>query len=394
MTLLRLAFKNLLGAKLRTWLNVIVLSLGFALIVFAQGLYEGMNRQAEEAMIEAEIGGGQIWHPAYDPYDPLTLLDAHGPVPAPLAALEQAGRAAAVLVVQGTIYPQGRLTPVLVKGIAPGQSVLGLPTASLEDAGAEAAGEIPAFIGGLMARNSGLRDGDRVVLQWRDARGTYDAREIRIVRIMSTPVQTVDAGQIWVPLARLREMAGMPGEATFVVLGRDVAAPPESPPWVSKNPEEFLIDLRAMVESKRAGGSIFYVFLLSLALLAIFDTQVLSIFHRRREIGTLIALGLTRAKVIVLFTLEGFLTGVLAMVAAALYGAPLMAAAARGGWKMPAGTESYGFALGERLFPVYGPGLVLGTALLVLAATTLVSFLPTRRIARLKPTDALKGRLT
>ncbi|MCK7489841.1 MAG: hypothetical protein MZU79_06145 [Anaerotruncus sp.] len=41
MTILKLALKNLLGAGLRTWLNVFVLSLSFVLIIFSQGLLEG-----------------------------------------------------------------------------------------------------------------------------------------------------------------------------------------------------------------------------------------------------------------------------------------------------------------------------------------------------------------
>ena len=45
----KLALKNVLGVGLRTWLNVVVLSLSFVLIIFSQGLLEGMNRQAEEA---------------------------------------------------------------------------------------------------------------------------------------------------------------------------------------------------------------------------------------------------------------------------------------------------------------------------------------------------------
>jgi len=90
----KLALKNLIGAGLRTWLNVFVLSLSFVLIIFSQGLIEGMNRQAEEAMTASEIGGGHYQHPAYDAYDPLTLRDAHGPVPAALAAMAGAGAAA------------------------------------------------------------------------------------------------------------------------------------------------------------------------------------------------------------------------------------------------------------------------------------------------------------
>ena len=400
MTLLKLAFKNLVGAGLRTWLNVFVLSLSFVLIVFTQGLIQGMNKQAEEAMVASEVGGGHFQHPLYDPYDPLTLVDAHGPVPAALGSLAAAGKAAPVLVIQGTIYPEGRLYTVRVNGIDPGQAILNIPTSYLAGPASSDADEIPVLIGGRMAKTTGLKTGDTFTLQWRDARGTFDARDATVVRVMITSVQSVDVGQVWVPLDRLRGLTGMAGEATFVVLAKGAVLPAETAAavktagWTFRGPDDFLADLRAMVRSKSLGSSILYVILLALAMLAIFDTQVLSIFHRRREMGTLMALGFTRTKVIGLFTLEGALNGVLAALAAAAYGVPLLGWIARTGWALPGDMDSYGFAIGERIFPAYGLGLVAGTTLLVLAATTVVSFLPTRRIAKLKPTDALRGRLT
>jgi putative ABC transport system permease protein len=404
MTILKLAVKNLLGAGLRTWLNVFVLSLSFVLIIFTQGLLKGMNRQAEEAMIAVEIGGGHFQHPAYDPYDPLTLADAHGPVPAALAVLAASGRAAPVLVIQATIYPEGRLFTVRIKGVDPSQTVVDMPTSFL---GTVTSGEeIPVLIGERMAKTAGLGKGDSFTLQWRDARGTFDARDAAVVEIMKTSVQTVDSGQIWVPLERLREMTGLAGEATYVVLAQGVSLPAPAGAsraasaaagpgeWVFRGQDDFLADLRSMVESKTAGSSIIYAIFLALAMLAIFDTQVLSIFHRRREMGTLMALGFTRAKVIGLFTLEGMLNGVLAALVAAVYGIPLLGWMARTGWALPGDTDSYGFAIGERLFPSYGIGLIAGTTLIVLLTTTVVSFLPTRKIAKLKPTDALRGRMT
>lgn len=395
MTVLKLAVKNLLGAGLRTWLNVFVLSLSFVLIIFTQGLLEGMNKQAEEAMIAAEVAGGHVQHPAYDPYDPLSLTDAHGPVPAPLAALAAAGQAAPVLVIQGTIYPGGRLFTVRVKGIEPGQAVVDMPTALLA---APALGdEVPVLVGERMARTAGLNQGDTFTLQWRDARGTFDARDAVVAGIMKTSVQSIDQGLVWVPLERLRGMTGLPGEATYAVLAQGTPPPAAgagAAGWVFRGQDDFLSDLRAMVESKTAGSSILYAIFLALAMLAIFDTQVLSIFHRRREMGTLMALGFTRTKVIGLFTLEGALNGVLAALVAAVYGIPLLSWMARTGWALPGDTDSYGFAIGERLFPSYGAGLVAGTTLIVLLTTAVVSFLPTRRIAKLKPTDALRGRLS
>lgn len=389
MIVLKLASKNLLGAGLRTWLNVFILSLSYVLIIFTQGILEGMNKQAEEAIVASEVGGGQYWHPAYDPYDPLSLTNAHGPVPGGLRSHAEAGKAAPVLVIQGTIYPGGRLFTVLVKGIDHGQVVINIPTSFL-DAGED---EIPVLIGNRMAKTTGLKVGDTFTLQWRDARGTFDACDATVVQIMKTSVQTIDAGQIWVPLARLRAMTGLEGEATFVVLAQDAARPSETGAWIFKSRDDFLADVRAMVESKTAGSSILYAIFLALAMLGIFDTQVLSIFHRRKEMGTLMALGFTRGKVIGLFTLEGMLNGVLAAFVAAVYGIPLLTWMARTGWALPGDTDSYGFAIGERLFPSYGAGLVAGTTIIVLLTTTVISFLPTRKIAKLKPTDALRGRM-
>ena len=390
MIILKLAVKNLLKAGLRTWLNVFVLSLSYVLIIFTQGVLEGMNKQAEEAMIASEVGGGQYWHPAYDPYDPLSLPDAHEPVHGGLRSLAEAGKAAPVLVIQGTIYPGGRLFTVLVKGIEPGQTVLNIPTSFLDAAG----DEIPVLIGNRMAKATGLKAGDTVTLQWRDARGTFDARDATVVQVMMTSVQTIDAGQIWIPLARLRAMTGLEGEATFVILAQGAARPFEAGAWIFKSRDDFLADVRALVESKTAGSSILYAIFLALAMLGIFDTQVLSIFHRRKEMGTLMALGFTRGRLIRLFTLEGALNGVLAMLVASAYGIPLLTWMARTGWALPGDTDSYGFAIGERLFPSYGAGLVAGTTIIVLLTTTVISFLPTRKIAKLKPTDALRGRMT
>ncbi|MBT7618379.1 MAG: ABC transporter permease, partial [Calditrichaeota bacterium] len=65
MTVLRLAFRNVLGAGLKTWLNVAVLSLAFVVIVWVQGFYDGVNQQALDAIIDIEYAGGQFWHEEY-----------------------------------------------------------------------------------------------------------------------------------------------------------------------------------------------------------------------------------------------------------------------------------------------------------------------------------------
>jgi putative ABC transport system permease protein len=386
----KLALRNLLGAGLRTWLNVVVLSFSFVVIIWTQGLYEGMNDQAERASVDAALGGGQYWQEKYDPLDVLSLEDAHAVVPEELRAMIADGTAMAILVVQGTLYPKGRIQPVVIKGIDPDQKLLSVPSRFLKSDDER----FPALIGSRMAKGTGLQVGDTVTLRWRDVNGTFDARDVEIVQVMKTIVPSIDQGQVWIPLDKLRTLAGMEEEASLVVVAQGTLERPKVSGWVFRDLDFLLSDVKQLVRMKSAGATILYVVLILLAMRAIFDTQVLSIFRRKKEMGTLMALGFTRGRVIRLFTLEGALHGVLAAVVAALYGIPFLTWYARHGWALPEAMDSYGFAIGEKLFPVYSAGLVAGTTLLVLVITTIVSFLPTRKIAKLKPTEALRGRMS
>lgn len=390
MMIVRLAFRNILGAGMRTWLNVIALSFAFVTIIFLQGLYDGMNDQSEQATTSAFYGAGQYWHEKYDPYDPLSIVDAHAVVPAALQALVEEKRATPILTRQATIYPEGRFRNILLKGIDPTQTILSIPSSLLNDS----ADVIPALIGTRMAKSTGSKKGDQVTVQWRDVHGAFDARDVIIVEVFKTLVQEIDNDQIWIPLNTLRQIAGMPDEATMVVLKKDVEPFRKVPGWNFRDLNFLLQDLHTLVRTKRIGGSIMYLILLFLAMLAIFDTQVLSVWHRKKEMGTLMALGMTRIRIIGLFTLEGALHGILAAAIGAVYGIPLLTYIAREGWALPQATDSFGYALGERIFPAYSAALIAGTTLLVLAVTTIVSFLPTRKIASLKPTDALRGKMT
>jgi len=387
MTILKLAIRNLRGAGIRTWLNALALSFAFVAIIFGQGMMQGMNKQAEDASTTFEFGGGQYWQKNYDPYDPLTLEESHAPLPPALESLAASGRASPVLVVVGSIYPQGRIKPVLLKGIDPAQKVLALPTAALGDT----TEELPLLIGSRTAAATGLAVGDYVTVQWRDADGAFDARDGRVVEIMQTSVGTVDIGQVWVSLDTLQRLAGMEGEATTVTVAKGTRNAPAVEGWSFRTPGYLLSDLHQAVQTKTVGQVIMFTVLFLLAMLAIFDTQVLSVFRRRREIGMLVALGMTRAQVIVMFTLEGALHSVLAAILGTLYGGLVFLYLGRNGFTIPGG-DTWGYALGDKLYPAFTAGLVMGTTLLVFVVTTFVSWLPTRRIAKLKPTDALAGR--
>jgi ABC-type lipoprotein release transport system permease subunit len=385
----KLAYRNLIGAGLRTWLNVIVLSFSFVVIIWMKGILMGWDYQAKTDMKNWEIGGGQYWQKNYDPYDPFTLTESHAVIPDEIKNQINKGEIEPILITQGTLYPEGRMQSILIKGIRPQQSLLKLPAGKLDTL----ANAIPAIIGSYMAKSNKLKSGDYVTMQWRDVNGTFDAAELIVVDIFTTNVPSVDGGQVWIALDQLQSMLVLPGEATVLTFRDGEANRPILRDWTLKTRKELTADIDDIIKTKSVGQSIFYIILLLLAMLAIFDTQVLSIFRRQKEIGTYVALGFTKREVVGLFTAEGAMHAVLAALVAAIYGIPFLYWQAKTGWTLPVEASDYGMAMAQTLYPAYSAGLVASTVLIVLLTTTFVSYWPSRKIAKMNPTEALRGKI-
>ncbi|MCK4990498.1 MAG: FtsX-like permease family protein, partial [Bacteroidales bacterium] len=290
---------------------------------------------------------------------------------------------------QATIYPEGRMMGALLKGIDTRQKILSLPT-NILDPDSE---EITAIVGTRLAKSAGLETGDYLLIRWRDVHGTFDATEVKIAGIFNTTVPAVDMGQVWIPLNKLQEITDMPGEASLVVVDKSPEEGSTISGWEFKGHDFLFKDLEEMIKMKSIGGSVFYLIILALALLAVFDTQVLSIFRRQREIGTYIAMGMTRKQVVGIFTVEGGMHAILAVVLGAAYGFPLLLWTQKSGIKMPEGTDDFGMAAAEHMYPYYSLALIIGTIILVMLATTIVSYMPSRKITKMNPNDAIRGKI-
>ncbi|MFA7135663.1 MAG: FtsX-like permease family protein [Bacteroidales bacterium] len=379
-----LAYKNLMGAGLRTWLNAGVLSFAFIVIIFYNGLIDGWNQQAKVDGINWEWGYGHLVNDNYDEFDSFSIEDGHG-------QLEQSKQKnlTPILIRQGNIYPNGRLMPIRIKGIDPNQTTVYIPSQILKQSDAQ----YPVIIGQRMAESAKVAIGDQVLMRWRDKNGTYDAATITIAGIFETTVPFVDGGQIWISIDKLREMTLLQDHTTYFVANEQYSHS-ETSGWEFKTQKYLMREQTALINAKKVGGSILYGVLMLLGLLAIFDTQVLSIFRRQKEIGTYIAMGMTRWQVVRMFTAEGGMYSVFATILGAIYGIPILWYLSVKGISFGTIGAEAGIIMAEKMYPIYGIGLILFTILIVILSATIVSFLPARKIARMNPVEALKGKIS
>ena len=398
--LFKIAIKNLIGARLRTFLNVFVTSISFFVILFISGMYDGMRQYAKQTTIDTEIAGGSYWHPNYDPLDPMSFEESHSPIPDNVKNLIDSKEAFQILVSQASIYPNGRMMPVIMKGIPPEQSIINMegnntdkvnPTKMLAN---QDEIEIPVLIGSGMAEKAQLKEGDTFTIRWLDSEKTYDAMEGTVVHIMNTENFKLDIGTIWIPIKTAQSMLEMEDEATYVTYNKNIEQLKNSGDWLHRDVNYLISDIEAAIEADKPGNQILFMILLSLTAMGIFNAQVLSIFRRGREIGTLMALGMTRSRVVGLFTLEGALNSFLATVMTVIVFGPILWYFGEKGIPLPMNYSEMGLMIAKRLIPIYSVGLILTTTILIAIIVLLVSYLPSRKISKMKPTDALRGKIT
>lgn len=385
--ILDMAFKNLIRQGMRSLLNVLVTALIIIAIIFALSLLNGFQAQALRNMSTTDVAGGHYRVPGFDILTPTEWENFTLPVPQALRRLPHSEKAE-VLVQQGQLFPNRRLFPVQLRGINIDQSLLDLPLHTLKNERMEISETIPVVLGKQMAKKAHLTVGDTVVLKWRDKFGAVDALDVRVMDVAPMINPRIDEGVVWMRLDHLRQITQRAGEVTWVAVQQPMGPVAG---FEFQTVENLMADLLTLLKHDRRNTRILWFFLIALAGISVFNTQILNVFKRQKEIGTLMALGMTSKKIIRLFSLEGILTALMAIVAAAVLGVPFFIWFQGVGFDISHLSET-GFPVREKIFLDIKMAEVVYSTLVTVGIMVLMSWLPVRKVARLEPTQALRGR--
>lgn len=382
-----IANKNFYRQGLRAFLNVLVTALSIIALIFMLSLLNGFQAQATRNMVLTDVGGGHYRVPGLDILTPTEWEDHTMLVPQIFGVLPETDKAE-VLIQQGQLYPNRRLFPVQLRGIEMHQSLLDLPLAGLKSYGDKPEDVIPAVVGVKMARKAHLKKGDTVVLKWRDKGGAVDARDVLIVDVGDIINPRIDDGVVWLRLDHLRSMTDRAGEVSWVTV-RQYLGTVEG--FEFHGLDLLMADLLALLRQDRINSKILWGILMVLVCTSVFNTQILNIFKRQKEIGTLMALGMEPGRIVRIFTLEGVLAALWALVLAALLGVPFFIWFQGVGFDVSHLSEA-SFPIRETIYPDYQPREIFVSVLIVLALIIASAWVPVKKISRLDPTLALRGR--
>ncbi|HBK58839.1 MAG TPA: hypothetical protein DDZ37_05765 [Spirochaetaceae bacterium] len=411
--LFRIALRNVARHKRRTAITAIVLTVGIGVFIMFQSLLAGMDRVTIDTAIDYDSGSISLRSKDYEAHatsQPLEygLQDSES-IMAGLGVLLPAG---------STWTPRTRFyvqvsnwtdeTPALAFVVRPDTDEKVFKTAQkVEGGGWGVATE--AVIGTDLARDLNVKLGDSIVITAALPNGSLNAIELTVGGIADLPLFSLSQQAIYMTAQDAEALIGAPAPVTEI----DIRIPPasrldalvaeadEAASRIEKGDSgiaavsigEAMRDYLAMRNMKSKFAYIVIVIVLLISSVGIFNTILMSMYSRIREIGVLAAYGLEPRQIKRLFSLEGMIIGIIGSVGGILLGAVFV-------WWLTSQGLSFGgmfgsldlgnlpkdlFIRGEWNPATFAQGFLFGVLV-----SWLASLMPARKASGIEVTEALR----
>jgi putative ABC transport system permease protein len=397
----KLARRNIARQRRRSTIAIGAIMFGVASLILMSGFVEWIFWGMREATIKTQLGHIQIVRPGYhdggkaDPYAFL-LPDI---VPDLEASNEQQIKALVPrLSFGGLISHEESTISFIGEGIGPQEQE------EFDDALQILAGQnlshndpLGIIIGHGLARNLGVNVGDQVVLLATTESRGINAVEVTVRGLFSTVTKSYDDTALRIPIETARRLLRTRGSHVWMVLLNDTA---DTGAMLAKwraelqNQDIEVIPWYELADFYNQTVTLFTkqiqgvrLILAIIILLSITNTMTTSVMERTGEIGTSMALGVKRRRILRLFVSEGFLIGCLGSLAGLLLGLLSAHLISSIGIPMP---PPPGMARGYTGQILVTQEIALESLLLGVATALAASLYPAWRASRLQVVDALR----
>lgn len=322
---LSLALRSVLRQGHRTAIAMIAVSVGVIAMILSAGFIEWLMEGMRESTIHSQLGHIQVVRPGYvekgtsDPYKYLIV----GEKDAMQAMQAEKGMEALAprLAFSGLLSLGDTTLTFIGQGVAPeAEAKLSTSVTIISGENLDPADPKGVILGRGLATNVGAKVGDTVVMMANTAAGSINAVEGRVRGIFSSVSKAYDDAALRVPITLGQSLIRADGAHQWLLLIDDTAHTDsmlrglrsrfdeskfEFVPWYRL--ADFYNKTRELFGRQVAvvQGIIAVIFVLSIS-----NTLSMSVLERTSEIGTCMALGLRRRRILRIFVSEGLMLGV------------------------------------------------------------------------------------
>ena len=323
---IRLAFNNIFRSGTRSMITLAAIAMGCVAVILAGGFIEDAITGIREQYINSFLGHIQIARRGYfekglaQPFD--FMISDSDRLTRLLATVPHVRRVAPRLQFFGLMGSGDATLAFMAQGVSP--EAESFPAENLpEGRNLDGRDSNQVVLGAGLAKALGANVGSSVTLLASTKTGGINGMDVTVKGISATASKDYDDRSVRLPL-KMAQRVLRTDEVQTVTLYLDrtentdaVAAeierrlrgetpPLEVRPWHELSGADFVVKLVGFYAGL---FRVFRIIIIAVVVLGIFNTMNMAVLERVGEIGTLMAMGTTRANVIGLFLAEGLILG-------------------------------------------------------------------------------------
>ena len=324
--MLRIAWRNLWRNSTRTLVTATAIAVTYGLYLFMVGIQEFTYSQMEDAAAKAAGGSVLVQGEGFQEsqLNDILIASAHRSL-ATIDATPAVLHASPRVIINGLLSTSASSAPARLQGILPERETAFQDMEAYLTAGTFLSGpeDDPIVLGAALARELDLEIGDRVILSLTDPDGEMRRALFHLTGVLTTGSKMTDSTLAFTSLPAARKALANPDALSQIGLLSEL--PPDALAEVVRTAlgetpglevltwAEAMPDLVGFIEMDRAYGDVFAFILFVVVLFAIMNTFLMVVMERVRELGLLMAIGLTPPRVALLILLETLFLALVAM---------------------------------------------------------------------------------
>ena len=412
-----LAKKNLSRSRIRTSISAIAIAIAIIAVVFARGLISGMIENTFENHINYKAGHIRIIDKEYKLKERLISLNysldgfnGHGylDMSEKLKSVEGVEQVVPRLKFGAVVSMEDELVGMMGWGIDPVEEIAftKIDEKIVEGRMVEP-GNREVVMGAGLLEKINRKVGDKVTILYSTPFGSFKGSTFQIVGKLQSALQIMDDTIFYLPLDQAQRILEMPGEVTELLLitldyNKASSVLPGLNELFSREDESGKYILQVWNKDYEIIGlfnmatkiyNFIYIFIIILACFVLVNTLIMIVNERTREIGMMSALGLSSREILVLFTMEGAIIGVIGSAIGTVLGGILTKVFSIVGIDYSAaleGMSSSDFMFEPIFYTVFSAENLVFCFVLGVVVVTIACVIPARKAAKLEPTEALR----
>jgi len=401
MMLIKIAWRNIWRAKVRSFVVITAIALGLWAGVFASAFVEGMFKSKVDSVVEKEISHFQFHRQGFRDEPTASSYMAQGDeILAELSTDDSVEAYSGRLISMGMLGSANQNGSIKINGIDPEKEAqtTKLNERLVEGAFFEGIKRNPVLISKEIAEKFKVKLRSKVVLTLQDINGEITAGAFRVVGYYDTDNNMFDKMNVYVRDSDLRPLMKIPQgyhEIAVYLNSYDLAEQKAAEYQERYTDLEVLswldisLGMRLMISMIDTYLYIIVGIILLALLFGIVNTMLMAVLERVREIGMLMAIGMTKTRVFGMIMLETIFLSMIGGPLGLLFSYIFVEYFGEHGINLAgAAYEDMGFS--STIFPFLEPTRYLEVSIMVLGMAILAAIYPARKALKLKPVNAIR----